>query len=258
MSIFDNVMNILKPQPADRNFAAATITAGKFEDLRPNRQVFIQANDNSAVLQKRTGPGLWGPIVPAATVTLGQMQKFFSFIEEFGYWDDKHRNCIREAVWRGLYNVQVRPLTYRNRDDTVKPTPPAETVACYDCGIVLPLSHIDIDHQRPKGGKKVIANANEPVCKCFRAMGLTKGGSKGLKGASLLAQFALAVGGAAAAVGTDVDRYTLSDVGQIYYTLINEQGDRTTLEQLCLNHIANLRPLCGVCNKPNRNKAKFP
>jgi len=51
------------------------------------------------------------------------------------------------------------------------PPAPGDTVPCHDCGLVLPLRNIEIDHQRPVAG-----STTEPVCKVFRAMGLTQAG----------------------------------------------------------------------------------
>jgi hypothetical protein len=60
-------------------------------------------------------------------------------------------------------------------------------------------------------------------------------------------------GAPAVAAGTVDDRYTLNDAGTALFTLIYRIAEHrrvilTTLNQLCMNHYINLRPMCLACN----------
>ncbi|MBS0422978.1 MAG: hypothetical protein JSR71_00765 [Proteobacteria bacterium] len=82
------------------------------------------------------------------------------------------------------------------------------------------------------------------------------GGPTGPKGQGVIAAYSAAVGGAAGAGAGLNEKYTLNDRGQIFYTLVKcaGTGASMTMEERCLNHVINLRPLCGACNTSNRNR----
>ncbi len=241
------------PRPRD----VVTIRNGVEVSAQPaTRRIFVAANATQAILQQRVvlhGQAHWQAVLGVAPVTRQQLVQFAAIIQQ-SYLDNHHRDVLQEAQWRGLYHVGQRVLSYLGGDGLpLHPAPMTDTVPCADCGLVLPLRNIQIDHQRPFAG-----NDCEPVCKVFRAMGLTVGGPDGRKGGAVVAAYAAQVGGQQGpANATKGDKYTLSDRGAIFYTLVNWAGKSMLLEERCLNHIINLRPLCGACNTPNRNTRHF-
>ena len=238
----------------DRHNNEVTIIDGDEEEPHPPaRRVRIPPNTTTAVLQHRVGPN-WVNVPGVAAITLANVTAFVNFINNNAFTANHRDVLTNSASWRAFYNVTPRVLTYLNHaGGPLAPAPMGHTVACYDCGLVLPLRNITIDHQRPQGG-----NQYEPVCKVFRAMGLTIDGPAGPKGTHYLAAQRVAVGGLLSAnAGTLQAKYTLNDVGTIYYTLADWCGVLGTLQTACMNHIVNLRPLCNACNTPNRNVRHF-
>ena len=53
--------------------------------------------------------------------------------------------------------------------------------------------------------------------------------------------------------GTDIDRYTLSMKGIIYFTMLRHYNLTNEMLQMSMHHVANLRPMCGPCNSRLRN-----
>jgi hypothetical protein len=249
------MINRLNAVHYDRNNPVVTIVNGAEHDaMPPTHRVRIAPNTTSAVLQHRVGPH-WLNVPGVAPVTQANMTAFVNFIRNNTY--PNHRAALTNSVpWRTFYNVANRVLTYLDQAGApLAPAPNPETVACYDCGLVLPLHNITVDHQRPQGG-----NQHEPVAKVFRAMGLTVDAAAGPKGTHFSAAQVPLVGGVAGAgVGTLQAKYTLNDVGKIYYTIADWCGVLAdqTMTTACMNHIVNLRPLCNACNTPNRNIRHF-
>lgn len=246
----------------NRDYEMVTIVNGNVVYQQPRqRRIFIAANTQQVTLQHQPGGAgtPWTAVGGVAPVTLAQVTAFVNIIVNDSFNNNYHRRVIHNAGWRAIYSVAPRALLYLAHGAAPCPKPPADTVACHDCGLVLPLANIDIDHQRPKVG-----NDYEPVCKVFRAMGLTQAGPSGPKGGAVLATYAPSVGAVAppasarnAAGAALYQKYTLTDRGQIFYSLVHWAGQSMILQERCLNHVINLRPLCGACNTPNRNTRHF-
>ena len=224
------------------------------EDEPATYQVQIPSNQTTAFLRQKIGQN-WQNVAGAA-VTLAQANQFDTIM---GYTYAAHRDVlVNNAQWRAIYNVANRALFYIDHTNAQVHKPGEDSVPCHDCGLVCRLdATITIDHQRPQAGNEL-----EPVCKVFRAMGLTIDGPTGRKGThGTVAGWPAAVGGLASAnVGTLNAKYTLNNIGKIYYTLIqwsNPAGNYRALVEDCMNHIMNLRPLCSACNSPNRNVRHF-
>jgi hypothetical protein len=247
------VPNRLNANHNTRTYDIITIRNGLEVDQQPpTRRIRVVQNTTQAVLQRRVGPH-WQDVLGVAPVTRQQLVQFVAIIQQ-SYIDNQHRGVLQQAQWRALYHVGQRVLSYLGQNGLpLNPAPMVDTVACADCGLVLPLRNIDIDHQRPFAG-----NDREPVCKVFRAMGLTVGGPDGHKGQGVVAAYMAQVGGLPGAANAALgDKYTLNDRGEIFYTLVNWAGKSLIMEERCRNHIINLRPLCGACNTPNRNTRHF-
>jgi hypothetical protein len=159
------------------------------------------------VAQLRTKVGANWQNVPGATVSLAQAAAFEGLI---ALHYPTHRDVLtHNAQWRAIYNVANRVLSYVDRANAPAPHAAEETVPCHDCNLVCRLdANITIDHQRPQAG-----NEMEPVCKVFRAMGLTLDGPSGRKGLNVVGAWRASVGGLAnAGVGTLNAKYTLNNI----------------------------------------------
>ena len=241
----------------DRTRNAVTITAGVEEDS--GRRIRIRAGTTTATLQSRPpGAGLgaaWTDI-PLASVTHMQMTYFVNFLTQNSYAPGSHRNVLANPAWQGFYHLANRALAYTDHANAAVAKPAEASVACYDCGLLLPVRNIQIDHQRPVEG-----NNTEAVCKVFRSIGLTMGAPVGPKGAHFAGLHRANVGGVAgAAAAATGAKYTLNNIGEIYLTVADWCGLLTgnhELDMACMNHIINLRPLCPACNTPNRNVPHF-
>lgn len=233
-----------------RTKLVSTIIAGDEHTDLANERIRIAAGATTAQLQQRV-MGVWQDVA-GAQVTHAQAIQFETFMAQ-SY--PAHRNVLTNNVyWRTFYNVAMRTLNYVDAGGAAVVRAAVETVPCYDCELVCRLdANITIDHQRPQGGNEL-----EPICKVWRAMGLTIDGPDGLKGQDIILHWGPLVGGLASAnVGTRAAKYTLNNAGKIYYTLSEWNNEYGTLVSQSLNHIVNLRPLCHACNTPNRNVAYF-
>lgn len=244
-----NIANRLAALHYPRTFPVTTLVDAD-EDTPGDYQIQIQANSTTAQLRRKVG-GIWQNVF-GATVTQAQA---FAFQNVLALSYPNHRAVLTQnAQWRALYNVANRVLVYVDRTNTAVVHAAEETVPCHDCFVVCRLdANITIDHQRPQAG-----NDLEPVCKVFRAMGLTLDAPLGRKGVHYANIWPALVGGqAGAGIGTRNAKYTLNDIGKIYYTLSEWGNQYANLTSACLNHIINLRPLCNACNTPNRNVQYF-
>lgn len=226
------------------------------EKLRSQQRVFIAKNTQIAKLQTQDMFNNWND-VPNMRVNYARAQAFDNIIAK-SFLKDQHRNVLTQnAQWKTFYHLRLRALLYINQSGGVVAKPAESTVPCYDCGVVLRVANIHIDHQRPQEG-----NEFEPICKVFRAMGLTIDGPRdaSTKGATWSVAWATSVGGLASQGGGLPSKYTLNGMGKIYYTLAQWYGapqELKDLEVACMNHIVNLRPLCSACNTRNRNPIRF-
>jgi hypothetical protein len=235
-----------------RTHAVRTITQGA-EAWPANERIRIAANATTVELQTgiQAGYQMNWQNVPGAQVTAAQVGNFVTYML---LASQNSVNIKTNSVpWRNFYHAAAgRALTYIDNAGNAMLAPVQDTVPCFDCGLVVPLANIHVDHQRPWGG-----NWLEAVCKVFRAVGLTVGHATGPKGIAADAAYRAGIGGVAAGLvaPTRHQKYTLNNIGKIYYTLADFAGavaDNTIANQ-SINHMSNLRPLCNACNTVNRN-----
>jgi hypothetical protein len=122
-----------------------------------------------------------------------------------------------------------------------------------------------IDHQRPQSGGELAA-----IARLFRACDLTLGKPVGAKGKALIKQFS--------GQGLDPDdygktpkpartatppsgpttprdsRYTLTEVGHLIFAALYATEQFDTLKKRGMHSVANLKPLCTVCNPIRSNR----
>lgn len=196
--------------------------------------------------------------------TLYQEIKNISFAIN-GYGAVKFNN-----VWRRLYQVANRPVTYIEGVKAVNAS--EDSAPCHECGLLLPLTSLDVDHDRPQAGGE-----DEAVAKTFRAFGLTVASATGEKGVQISDMINRQVNGVylamlsdkamkavgtkrnrgpkAAALTTLDDRYTLNARGEILYSVAVAAQQKALLQKHCVSSLLNLQPMCGSCNSSKKNRS---
>jgi hypothetical protein len=162
----------------------------------------------------------------------------------------QYREFKKSLEWQAIYEVRTAKRDHYDfhADQIVKRD--IDLVFCRSCGLELPLAAATMDHQAPvKGGRP------RALCRFFRALGLTCAPGHGLKSEYYSSQLAARVGGNSAGDPTKrKERYTLNDIGTIYYSLLYHNHDwAITLGERCLHSIFNLRPVCPSCNSSLKN-----
>jgi len=185
-------------------------------------------------------------------ISLQNIGNFFDALERLSTHGN-YRSAKTDQFWREVYGVTQTMVTYvptkhnKNKNGAYL----ADSVACRRCGLILPLTAMTIDHQKPQEGGGMLA-----VCRLFRALGLTTGAPKGAKPQRLLENYANAVGGTQKGEGGG-SRTTLDHRGCIYYSLVFHAKLFDWFVGECMHSLANLRPLCGRCNSRIGNAGAF-
>ncbi|SDX47310.1 hypothetical protein SAMN05518669_10511 [Variovorax sp. YR634] len=191
-----------------------------------------------------------------------------------------HRNILNNPLWKKLFGIQQRQLLQRDAKSLTESTHPFESAPCAICGICLPISLIEIDHDHPTAG---IDDA--PVLKMLRAMAMTVYGPKGPMGQAILRQknegfesseipdnlrlhkpkgqlgylrsYELAPAPIAPYTGKYL-RHTTVDSGNVLLSLMYSKGDlKFKFVNACRNSVVNLAPLCKQCNTRKGKKEAY-
>ena len=192
-------------------------------------------------------------------------------ISSLAFAKTQYSNVVDDHLFGIIYDIQDRNLPHSSGGSIVQKS--VKSAACMECGLVLPLRNLTIDHQRPQTGGEL-----EAILKTFRAFGLTTEGPQGAKGKMILAyvqasaqpsvQFPQQIQqiiqpiptklGRASLGGSSVEnRYTLTNEGTLLYSFVVDAGKLEDLKSQCMNGLLNLRPLCGACNSSRQNPTKF-
>lgn len=205
--------------------------------IQDARVVQLNARFRLEARSHRTRPGDIAAEFGAGTLTFGEVDPLLGQLDE-GLTD--HLQIKANPQWQAFYLVADRDVATLDRAGGAG-TASKSSVPCWKCRVLLPLDCIHIDHSRPQAGGQI-----EAIAKVLRALGLTQGAPRGAKSVA----FAGAAGAAASSLS---QRYTLSDRGTTFFTLLNRVGEQRPevmpeVSRLCLNHYINLRPLCPGCN----------
>jgi 5-methylcytosine-specific restriction endonuclease McrA len=214
----------------------------------------------------------------AATVSYQQVMDIAMIIDELSYAETTYTNILRQHLFRTMYQIAHRPI---NRIDGLQLSARLEeSFPCQECGILLPLSLMSIDHTRPQSGGE-----SEAVAKVMRVLDLTVVGGVASKSTQLTAalqsatQHRLGLGaglnemqfrGKVQPIPTKPgrglkssqkeklnDRYSLNWQGAFFYSLAVYFNCVKELQTRCMHSLVNLRPLCSHCNSSRGNSLKF-
>jgi hypothetical protein len=90
------------------------------------------------------------------------------------YVGSEHTDVKQNKVWRNIYLCDKRTLSFLDAlGHTIQKYP--TSMPCHNCGVLLPIESIEVDHQNPQVGGRF-------VLKTFRILELTMAGPSGVKG----------------------------------------------------------------------------
>jgi hypothetical protein len=214
----------------------------------------------------------------SATVTYQWVIDIAMIIDELSYAETTYTNILRQHLFRTMYQIDYRPISCI---DGLKPsTKLEESFPCQNCGVLLPISLMSVDHTRPQTGGE-----SEAVAKVMRVLDLTVVGGVGSKSTQLTAvlqsamqhQDGLSAGlnqmqfrGKVKPIPTKPgrglkishadkldDRYSLKWQGAFFYSLAVYFNCVIALQTRCMHSLVNLRPLCSHCNSQRSNPLKY-
>lgn len=172
-----------------------------------------------------------------------------------------HLRAKLDLTWLALYQHADRSIGFMDSAGTVAPRP-VKTLPCHNCGIVIPVDCIQVDHYMPQAGGEDLY-----TLKVLRALGLTKmapSGSKGLRVASGNRLSGMVLHPKGRSQGnynhlsntSDAGKWTTSQKGNAFLSLLNFIDALPDLKRACKNTLLNLVPLCGACNREKSDYVK--
>jgi hypothetical protein len=181
---------------------------------------------------------------------------FLNTLSNISFPPSQYAQVKNNTDWRRIYQVQNRPLQYVAGTSVINGSA-EESVPCVDCGLLLPMRLLEVDHQRPLSGGET-----EAVAKVFRALNWTVGIAKGSKAVAWRTGFFVVHpkatrGQQLPPPHTLEQRYTLNTRGALFYSLAVVAGAKDELETACINSLLNLAPRCRTCNSSKSNTLKF-
>lgn len=164
-----------------------------------------------------------------------------------------HLNVKLNVDWCRMYQLAPRNVSYMAANGTVAPNSES-TLPCHNCGIVLPLPFLQVDHMMPQAGGEDLH-----LLKTLRALGLATSAATGAKGLALgngTLLTTLVIQPKARdrsynhlANATPAAKWTTSDRGDAFLSLLVYAGAKADVARMCKNSLLNLVPLCPECNR---------
>ncbi|MEI8395020.1 MAG: hypothetical protein WCF85_09815 [Rhodospirillaceae bacterium] len=178
---------------------------------------------------------------------------------EYLYVGSTHRTVINNTTWRRIYQVSHRNIKRMNADGVVGDWN-TETVPCHNCGVIVSMTEMQIDHYMPQEGGNF-------VTKIFRSLELTTAFPTGGKGQAYRGEtwntFILHPKyrdpgdySHLRDTTTAANKWTTNDRGNVLLSLFGLVGAISDLERMCKNSLLNLVPLCRCCNGAKSNSVR--
>ncbi|WP_432727505.1 hypothetical protein [Variovorax sp. W6] len=171
----------------------------------------------------------------------------------------KHRDVLDNAAWRTMYGFQdnVAFPAFNELGHGTHAYEPA--MPCHNCGIVLPVFALEIDHRHAQ-----VDDARQAMIKMMRALGHTSQGPSGHKGRYLLnpttvqPTFIAPKRGlrGARSIWDAVAKSTISKPAESLIWCIGalSEANQKKFINACKNSLTNLRPMCRKCNGEKSNE----
>jgi hypothetical protein len=172
-----------------------------------------------------------------------------------------HLAVKQNVNWKRIYQVANRAVPFMDSDGKVD-NAFVETVPCHNCGLIVPIAGMQVDHVMPQAGLE-----DHYTLKVARTLGLTVDGATGAKGKGYTAGTfgtTLVANPRGRATGnlnhltatTAASKWTTNDRGTAFFSLVNDVGGFSSVAKRCMNNLLNLCPLCGDCNRVKSNFVK--
>jgi hypothetical protein len=163
-----------------------------------------------------------------------------------------HLNVKENVDWRRMYLLGSRDVGYVDAAGTFS-TKKEDTIPCHNCGVVLPLEFLQVDHHMPQAD-----GVDLHLLKTMRAMGLTTTAASGKKGVAFGANTLSTVTINPRArdrtynhllTASPAGKWTTNLKGNAFLSLIVYSNGKTDVGRMCQNSLLNLVPLCAECNR---------
>ncbi len=190
-----------------------------------------------------------------------------------------YKNIKKQYLWGKLHQLGKRKLKYIH--GVVEKIGNAEpTYPCVQCGIVLPIRLITVDHKFPQSGGGLLA-----IAEVLRVWGWTEQGAKTTKGKiftevkstykkvntdpwtafQLLPHYykkfntntaVPTMGGLKKSLTKIKPSYELNDKGKAFLSLVIATKGLKDLANACMHSYLNLVPMCMYCNSSKNDSIK--
>lgn len=168
-----------------------------------------------------------------------------------------YRRVLQDENWAKLFRSRFRDINFIH--GTTPQTKSLKSMPCYNCGLVLPRTHMTVDHVKPQSG-----GGDHAVLKVLRNLdlGLTEAQGKGrVARAYMNEDFSALKNNAGDDLEDDEDdeegkraRYTFTAKGVTFLSAAVAASSLERMRDMCLNSIYNLKPFCAKCNSKKSNK----
>ncbi len=216
----------------------------------------------SGTIQKQTGGKLYigsnGDVSLAgggASILSKTVGQWVAQAIDAAYVGASHGKVKDSPIWAAIYGYQANtPYPFINAAGTGA-TLSQSTMPCHNCGIVLPVDCVQVDHHMPQANGESLY-----TLKVMRALDLTTAPATGGKGlgpmmAGGLASVRLAPKARARGDYDHLEnpsaaaKWTTNDKGSAFLSLMVMVGAGADVERMCMNSLFNLVPLCPACNR---------
>ena len=178
------------------------------------------------------------------------------------YIGSEHTNVKQNKVWKKMYLCEKRTLSFIDSlGHTIQKY--VTSMPCHNCGVLLPIESIEVDHQNPQVGGRY-------VLKILRILGLTTAAATGFKGGLYVLHGgntsklkteqiypnARSMGDASyltTAATTAAAKWTTTAEGSLLLSAFAYAGAMDDLDRFCMNSVLNLVPRCRACNGAKGN-----
>jgi hypothetical protein len=219
----------------------------------------ITPHPTSTVTIKWAGTGVFSD--GTTNLTFDRAKTFTDQIDKM-YVGAQHTNVKQNKVWKALYQCDDRSVLFMDSGGAIV-RKYVSTVPCHNCGVVLPVESIEVDHQNPQVGGRY-------VLKILRILGLTTAAATGTKagyyqahGGSRKGMKQEQINPSARTMGdssyltnattTPAGKWTTTAEGSLLLSAFAYAGAMDDLDRFCMNSVLNLVPLCRACNGAKGN-----
>lgn len=257
MANFEAKVRALFTQNADGTAFDAYTSIGSQIQLEGRAKVFVEKKLFPKRLERFQLIQQGGPFMPPKveySLELNEAAEIGKALTA-AYMTTDYRRVLNDPYWMQLFNVQDRSFNYI--EGTTLRTSNEASLPCYNCGLILPASHITIDHTKPQAGGQ-----DQSILKVFRGLScyLTmmpgSGNFANAYRSGATDPLPTRAGEADASSSSDFAkerRYTLTAKGMTMLSVLIASTGFQPVLNACMHSAFNLRPFCAKCNISKSN-----